>query len=163
MSHRAFHNRNTESLNQRYNSHNFCQHQDSLAFYHTLRNCKDDYISKHINSALDILVDSFRLYGPRHLISSYNGGKDADVVMHLLRAVAAKFSFDKGATISPKLVYFAIEDEFSAVVDHIKFTQQLYGLDISKYDGGIVQVRVVYHLFSKFFYDSFNIISQMWL
>ena len=42
---------------------------DSLDFYNTLRACKDGYISKHVNDALDNLSDALRLYGP---------GKDED-------------------------------------------------------------------------------------
>lgn len=113
---------------------------DSLAFYHAMRNCKDTYIAKHINAALDVLTDAVRLYGVDNLLSSYNGGKDADVVMHLLRAVAAKYESDSGATYNPKLVYFAIEDEFPEVIKHLEFTKDLYDLDIKLYDCGINQV-----------------------
>lgn len=122
---------------------------NSLEFYHVLRNCKDGYIAQHINHALDVLTDAYRLYGPDHLISSYNGGKDADVIMHLLRAVSAKYSHDNiinnidssnsSSNHSSRLVYFAIEDEFDEVIQHIGFTKQLYHLDIVQYDCGIIQ------------------------
>lgn len=122
---------------------------NSLEFYHVLRNCKDGYIAQHINHALDVLTDAYRLYGPDHLISSYNGGKDADVIMHLLRAVSAKYSHDNiinnidssnsSSNHSSRLVYFAIEDEFDEVIQHISFTRQLYHLDIVQYDCGIIQ------------------------
>lgn len=115
---------------------------DSLAFYHALRNCKDTYIAKHIDTALDVLTDAVRLYGVNNLLSSYNGGKDADVVMHLLRAVAAKYESDTGARYNPKLVYFAIEDEFPEVIQHLEFTKDLYNLDIKLYDCGINQVSL---------------------
>jgi len=114
-------------------------HVDSLAFYHALRDCKDGYIAHHVNAALDVLSDAVRLYGPRYLISSYNGGKDADVIMHLLRAVTAKFEKDNGVPCRSQLVYFAIDDEFSEVIDHIKATQLMYDLDIAQYNCGIVQ------------------------
>ena len=121
---------------------------NSLEFYHVLRNCKDGYIAQHINHALDVLTDAYRLYGPDHLISSYNGGKDADVIMHLLRAVSAKYTHDNidnnvdggsSSNHSSRLVYFAIEDEFDEVIQHISFTRQLYHLDIVQYDCGIIQ------------------------
>lgn len=121
---------------------------DSLAFYHAMRDCEDVYIAAHINHALDVLSDAVRLYGVDNLLSSYNGGKDADVVMHLLRAVAAKFEFDNGVKYNPKLVYFAIEDEFPEVIRHLQFTKTLYDLDITQYDCGIIQV--LYHLYFKF-------------
>lgn len=114
---------------------------DSLAFYNALRSCKDGYIADHVNSALDTLSDALRLYGPDLLLSSYNGGKDADVIMHLLRAVTAKYSNDHGGVeCRPRLVYFAIEDEFDEVIQHIEYTKQLYNLNITQYNCGIVQV-----------------------
>ena len=119
---------------------NFDSHYaDSLAFYHALRDCTDGYIAQHLNSALDAITDALRLYGPELLLSSYNGGKDADVIMHLLRAVAAKYADDNGVKFRPKLVYFAIEDEFDEVIEHIDYTRQLYNLDIETYECGIVE------------------------
>ena len=113
---------------------------ESLAFYDSLRACNDAYISTHINTALDVLTDACRLYGVDNLLSSYNGGKDADVIMHLLRAVVAKLEHDTGMSYKPKLVYFAVKDEFPEVIEHIQFAQRKYDLDIVQYDGGIVEV-----------------------
>jgi hypothetical protein len=103
-------------------------HVDSLAFYHALRDCKDGYIAKHVNTALDVLSDAVRLYGSRYLMSSYNGGKDADVIMHLLRAVTAKFEQEKGVPCRPQLVYFAIDDEFDEVfyVNYVHYVYYVY-------------------------------------
>lgn len=115
---------------------------DPLVLYHALRNCKDAYIANHINNALDVLSDAVRLYGCANILSSYNGGKDADVIMHLLRAVAAKVEHDSGKKCVPKMIYFAIEDEFQEVLDHIAFSKAAYGLDIKQYDCGIIQVRI---------------------
>jgi predicted phosphoadenosine phosphosulfate sulfurtransferase len=114
---------------------------DSLSFYYALRNCKDEYISHHINSALDILSDALRLYGSRLLLTSYNGGKDADVVMHLLRAVAAKVQEDTKEICDPELIYFAIEDEFPEITAHISAQQLRYNLNITQYNCSIGQVN----------------------
>lgn len=113
---------------------------DPLVLYHALRNCKDAYISSHINIALDVLSDALRLYGSENVLSSYNGGKDADVIMHLLRAVAASMEHQSGERCAPKMIYFAIEDEFQEVLDHIAFSTDAFGLDITRYNCGIVQV-----------------------
>lgn len=118
----------------------FRNHVDPLQFYHTLRRCNDSYISKHINRALDVLTDSVRLYGPGRVFSSYNGGKDADVIMHLLRAVYAKYSADKGVEYRPQQIYFYNDDEFGEVLAHIDRAEKAYGLDLTRYDQGIVQV-----------------------
>ncbi len=116
--------------------------EDPLAFYNNLRDCKDAYLSSHINQALDTLVDAIRLYGPDNVFSSYNGGKDADVIMHLLRAVCGKFAADHRCECFPRLVYFAIEDEFDEVLKHIDSNELRYGLKLTRYNCGIVQVSI---------------------
>jgi 3'-phosphoadenosine 5'-phosphosulfate sulfotransferase (PAPS reductase)/FAD synthetase len=65
--------------------------------------------SKPLNSALDILSDALRLYGSEQLFASYNGGKDAVVVLHLLRAVAAKRTSETGVFCNPEQIYFAVK------------------------------------------------------
>lgn len=71
-------------------------HKDALELFKNIRECKDGYISARLNAAVDVLIDALRLYGSDQLFSSYNGGKDAVVIMHLLRAAAAKYSEDCG-------------------------------------------------------------------
>jgi FAD synthetase len=114
---------------------------DPLQFYETLRSCNDSYLSSCLNQALDALCDSLRLYGPENVLSSYNGGKDAEVIMHLLRAVCAKYSKDHHCHCLPKLVYFAIDDEFVEVIDHIDAVEQRYPLELTRYNCGIVEVN----------------------
>lgn len=125
-------------------------HQDALEFYHRLRACRDTYLSTHLNDALDNLSDALRLYGADAVFSSYNGGKDADVIMHLLRAVCAKHEDDLKkkstssadhvmAKIRPKLVYFVVDDEFDEIITHIERNERVYDLDITRYSCGIVQ------------------------
>jgi hypothetical protein len=63
--------------------------------------------------------------------------------MHLLRAVAAKLEHDSGVKHRPKHVYFAVEDEFPEVIEHLEFSRKTYDLDVVRYDCGIVQVRRV--------------------
>lgn len=114
---------------------------DSLALYEKLRSCNDAYMSKQLNSALDILSDALRLYGSEQLFASYNGGKDAVVVLHLLRAVAAKQTADTGVQCRPELIYFAVKDEFPDVLVHIDETEKQYQLNLRKYEAGISQVN----------------------
>ena len=72
----------------KYNSTTNHESQD-LILYHKLISCEDPSLSAAINSSLSILQDAFRLYGPSNVVASYNGGKDADVVMNLMRAGAS--------------------------------------------------------------------------
>lgn len=113
---------------------------DSLALYEKLRSCNDTYMSKQLNSALDILSDALRLYGSEQLFASYNGGKDAVVVLHLLRAAAAKRTADTGIECKSEFIYFAVKDEFPDVLVHIDETEKLYQLNLRKYEAGISQV-----------------------
>lgn len=115
-------------------------HDKSLELYEKLFNCNDSYINKHITKALSSLSDALRLYGPEQVLSSYNGGKDADVTMHLLRAAVAKYSRDKGVIYSPKLIYFAVDDDFEEVLEHISNTENLFDLEVQRYHCGIVEV-----------------------
>ena len=129
-------------------------HLEALDLYERMRNCSDSYISKPLQSALDVLDDAMRLYGPERLISSFNGGKDAVVVMHLLRAAAAKFSVGKKATVddfntvdvnySPKFIYFVVEDEFPEVLEFINESKERYGLDLVTINGSIAKVCYKY-------------------
>jgi len=112
--------------------------EDSLALYDAIVSCKDGYISGKLASAMEILSDALRLYGPEQLFSSYNGGKDAVVIMHLLRAAVAKYSQERGVASKPKFIYFTVKDEFPEVVSHIAETEQRYALDLIRYDSGIV-------------------------
>lgn len=112
-------------------------HEDSLKLYHQMRECQDGYIADKLHSAMDILTDALRLYGPDQLFSSYNGGKDAVVIMHILRAVVAKYSADHGTIYRPKFIYFAVDDEFPEVLDHIKDTAKTLALHLTRYQCNI--------------------------
>ena len=114
-------------------------HNESLELYHKFRAVKDGFISKQLNSALDILSNALRLYGPSHLFSSFNGGKDAVVIMHLLRAATAKYSFDCGVIYRPQFVYFTVKGEFPEVLEHIKESEEMFTLKLHRYHSGISQ------------------------
>lgn len=114
-------------------------HEESLELYNRFRSCKDGFIIKHLNTALDILYDALRLYGPQQLFSSFNGGKDAVVIMHLLRAVTARYSDEMGTIYRPNLVYFAIQDEFPEVLEHIDESEEMHCLNLTRYDTAISQ------------------------
>ncbi|KAL7473179.1 hypothetical protein ACHAXS_013596 [Conticribra weissflogii] len=51
----------------------------------------DSGFSSRIASALHDLSSAYRLYGPHCMVGSYNGGKDACVIFHLMRAVHADY------------------------------------------------------------------------
>lgn len=45
-----------------------------------------------------------------------------------------------GMPYSPQLVYFAIEDEFEEVLEHIGRAEKRFSLDLTRYKCGIAQV-----------------------
>lgn len=113
------------------------EHQDALNLYNTLKFCNDTSISKAINDALDTLSDAIRLYGPDYVFSSYNGGKDAEVVMHLMRASMAKYSHECGIIHKPRFIYFSAKEEFPEVIDTIEDSVKKYRMNILRYSEGI--------------------------
>lgn len=114
-------------------------HAAALELYYRLSNCSDPQLGAKINSSLSVLADGLRLYGPHALLSSYNGGKDAVVTMHLLRAAVAKYSLDKGMLHKPQYVYFGMDGEFDEVLDFLRVDEERFHLDLSRREGGIAQ------------------------
>ena len=117
--------------------------QTDLDFYYSLVACQDEHLSPRIQKSLGILADALRLYGPKSVVASYNGGKDADVVMQLMRAAMAKYNEDtrksKEFYAKAKFIYFAVKDEFPDVIEHIHHQENSLGLDITQSPSGIFQ------------------------
>lgn len=101
----------------------------------------DDNLPQLILSSLDILHQAYRLYGPESVVGSYNGGKDACVILHLMRAAYANFIRDNPALVGsarqPKTIYFEHEDEFLEVLDLLHETVVEYDLAMLAFEKGI--------------------------
>ena len=105
---------------------------------------EDGNLPHLIMSALDILHQAYRLYGPESVIGSYNGGKDACVILHLMRAAYANYirenpnlSVSDDAACQPKTIYFENKDEFPEVIDLLHETVVEYDLNMVAFDQGI--------------------------
>ena len=77
-------------------SENENKYSDSLGLYNRFRDASTEYLLppllfSRVQTALDIIEQGIRLYGPLHIFASYNGGKDAVAIMHLFRAALANF------------------------------------------------------------------------
>lgn len=116
------------------NEEKYADFTAALQLYDTLNTCTDSFIQKDIKVALEVMSGAIRLFGPEYIFSSYNGGKDAAIIMHLLRATMAKYNFDHQTNHKPKFVYFSQQDEFPEVLHEIKSAEIAYGLDIFKYE-----------------------------
>eukprot|EP00537_Pseudo-nitzschia_pungens_P013429 CAMPEP_0172386754 /NCGR_PEP_ID=MMETSP1061-20121228/4212_1 /TAXON_ID=37318 /ORGANISM="Pseudo-nitzschia pungens, Strain cf. pungens" /LENGTH=725 /DNA_ID=CAMNT_0013116215 /DNA_START=318 /DNA_END=2498 /DNA_ORIENTATION=+ len=114
------------------------QYRESLELYEQLTSCSDSYVSPGIQSALETLDHAYRLYGPESVICSFNGGKDAVVILHLVRAVHAKYYNATGTTpIRPRAVYFNNHDEFSEVTAFLEDSVSTYDLDMVAFEHGV--------------------------
>lgn len=107
--------------------------EESLKLYEELKSyssLKDDEFSCKLKMALRCLEGAYRLYGCKSIIGSFNGGKDAVVILHLLRAVQAKY----GGENRPRVIYFENELEFKEVRDFVKDSVEICDLDMMAFD-----------------------------
>lgn len=110
---------------------------------------------KFLKDSIDCLRNSYRLYGPQHLVGSFNGGKDAVCIMHLQRAVLAScyeslkhescslkllkcWQIDSMA--KPRFVFFDIGlEEFDEVRSLVLCCENSYELDLLKLETDFVR------------------------
>eukprot|EP00540_Astrosyne_radiata_P016792 CAMPEP_0116829672 /NCGR_PEP_ID=MMETSP0418-20121206/4344_1 /TAXON_ID=1158023 /ORGANISM="Astrosyne radiata, Strain 13vi08-1A" /LENGTH=645 /DNA_ID=CAMNT_0004458703 /DNA_START=132 /DNA_END=2069 /DNA_ORIENTATION=+ len=115
------------------------QYNESLALYDRLIHCEDSYVASMIQEALDVLSQAFRLYGPNSVVCSFNGGKDAVVILHLARAAHAHYyrtNPSESPPIRPRLVYFDHDDEFPEIISLLQSTVETYDLDMMAFKKG---------------------------
>jgi FAD synthetase len=113
--------------------------RSSLALYRKMEACKDDELSPVLARAIEICRSGLRLFGPQRLITSYNGGKDAVVIMQLHRAVMAQYSLEVGRIHRPRAIYFNITHEFPEVREFVFRTSAQHGLDLAVYNSSFVE------------------------
>lgn len=116
------------------------QYEDALGLYNTLHACQDRYLKHELHRALKCLLEAYRLYGPENVIGSYNGGKDAVAILHLMRAAKAQYYYmrqqsgedDRSSDVklAPRVLYFENKGEFPQVVDLLHETVKEYDLDM---------------------------------
>lgn len=99
-----------------------------------LANTTDTYMQQALSQALDALQQAYRLYGPDNVLASFNGGKDAVVILQLFLAVHA---LQDTTTHRPRVLYFAKDDEFPAIVELVKQTAREADLDLIVLETGI--------------------------
>jgi FAD synthetase len=117
-------------------------YKESLDLYQRLILCTDSYVAGPIQSALSCLDHTFRLYGPLSVICSFNGGKDAVVILHLVHAAYAAYCEKQQprnggfSIIQPRVVYFDHADEFPEIRSFLKDQVQQLDLDMICFEEG---------------------------
>lgn len=129
------------------------QYQEALALYDRFVSCQDSYMAGAISSALNCLDHSYRLYGPESVLCSFNGGKDACVILHVVRAAYAHYCRNQNITTitRPRVIYFEHADEFPQVREFLHDTVQSFDLEMIAFQQGTSFVsgleRLVKHNF----------------
>lgn len=114
------------------------QYKDSLELYNDFMSCSDSYVNSSIKEALNTLDHAYRLYGAHSVICSFNGGKDAVAILHLVRAAHAHHCNVTGRVpIRPRVVYFDHKDEFPEVLSFLKESVSIYDLDMLAFAQGV--------------------------
>jgi FAD synthetase len=91
-----------------------------------------------IQRALDVASGACRLYGHgARVFASFNGGKDAVAVLHLLRAALAGYCVRHSLPLARvRCVYFEDAREFGEVTEFVNRTAETYDLDMVRFDCG---------------------------
>jgi FAD synthetase len=82
----------------------------------------------HVGAALETIDAALRLYGPSRLVLSFNGGKDATLLLHLARGV-----YSRAGAGSPRCVYWHEADGFAEVHAFVEATAERLGLVLERY------------------------------
>ncbi|KAJ8611382.1 hypothetical protein CTAYLR_006498 [Chrysophaeum taylorii] len=92
--------------------------RDAGALHEAFSTCSDKHLGDLVNRSLTILANAIRVFGSDAVYASFNGGKDAVVILHLLRA--ARHAQNRAAKLH--LVYFDTTDDFDEVRDFVHDT-----------------------------------------
>jgi len=117
---------------------------DDLALYRSLEAAaaEDTTLGHGLKQGLGVLSQALRLYGEDAVVTAFNGGKDAVVVLHLMRAALAhhreQHAPEAGARL--RVIFFEQKEEFPEVAAFLKDTAERFDLEVVSYaDMGFAQ------------------------
>eukprot|EP00967_Tisochrysis_lutea_P138942 scaffold251581_cov22-Tisochrysis_lutea.AAC.1 len=92
--------------------------RDALELHRRLSNraALSDPFGRALSEGLDVCSQAIRLYGVEGVITSFNGGKDAVAILHLMRAALAAYCQKAGLPQARlPVLFFEQQDEFPEV------------------------------------------------
>ena len=103
---------------------------DGLALHRLMceRAEADDEFGVVLRKAMGVCTNAIRLYGPNGVVTSFNGGKDAVAILHLMRAALAQHDAAAGTESRLQVIFFEQDDEFPTVNTFVNDTLDAYGL-----------------------------------
>eukprot|EP01105_Mastigella_eilhardi_P024537 TRINITY_DN642_c0_g1_i1.p1 TRINITY_DN642_c0_g1~~TRINITY_DN642_c0_g1_i1.p1 ORF type:complete len:233 (+),score=60.54 TRINITY_DN642_c0_g1_i1:95-700(+) len=94
-------------------------------------------LAAKVRHSAEVIADTLCSYGANQLAFSFNGGKDAVVVLHLLNTLLRHIA--SGGVHQLTAVYFDGHDEFPEVTQFIDLCELRYGLRVIRVGAGIKQ------------------------
>ena len=93
--------------------------------------CSSSSAQCHIVKSVQIIIDTLRIFGAEHTAISFNGGKDACIVLYLL--IAALHTGKSSGTLDMlgnevKVVYFVDQFEFPQMTKFLELTKATFGI-----------------------------------
>lgn len=92
--------------------------------------------SSHIDKSIEIIIDAIRIFGPSSLVISFNGGKDACVILYLLMAALKKKGCLGNLGKELKIIYFEHQLEFKEVYEFLSDIRRKVGADFVEFKSG---------------------------
>jgi FAD synthetase len=114
---------------------------DALALHDSLKRRaeQDDPLGVAVRQALDVCSQALRLYGPEAVVTSFNGGKDAVTIMHLMRAALAHHNRGAENAASLRVIFFEQPDEFDEIDSFVRDMVARYRLQLVADRGGFAE------------------------
>ena len=111
---------------------------DDLALYESMMEvaaAEDSALGRGLKQGLGVLTQALRLYGEDTVVTAFNGGKDAVVVLHLMRAALAQHRRQQPAEAGAgprrqRVIFFEVKDEFPEVASFLHETAERYNLEV---------------------------------